>query len=236
MKKLLPLLFFTALALGLSCSALAKDPWAIVPGVSIGQVRIGMEHSDVLRLLGTPTLQEDLGAGKPKGAIHIKSEYTGLAPQKGVIRDDWIKPLPVPKEDGGVAFMSDFVTVYFQNRKVVQIEERVARFKTAEGLSVGSTANDFRKKYPNYQATEVHYRHPSDDGWPAYKHTITFEDAVKQGIAWRYGVMANMGADTDPAYPLETVIVHAPNGLMIFDPDGGARFIWKDAPVRHSGN
>lgn len=226
---------FILLALSFSQLSRAEDnPWKIIPGVSLGQVKIGMERAEVFRLLGTPHLEQDLETVEPKGHLMTNADPNiPLKPLKGVIQDDWITPLAVPKEnESTTTFMADFVTVYFLDGKVAQIEARVARFQTAEGLSFKSTARDFRKKYPAYTTTSALYAHPSSVGWPAYKHYMVFEDAVKAGLAWRYGAMGNLAPDPQPDDELETIIVHAPGHPLLIDPDGGARFIWKDLPFK----
>jgi hypothetical protein len=191
-----------------------------------------MDHADVIRLLGTPAHEEDLGMSCRHG---LNSHGEPAPNPKGVLQDDWITPIPVsPDPDAGdPMFMCNFVTVYLKDRRVVQIEVSSPRFKTLEGCSTAGSALDMRKRYPKYQATYTHYHHPSSGGLPAPKHFITLEDAVSDGVAWRYGAMGALAPDPDPAEDgLEAIIVHAPGQPALLDPDGGSRFIWKDNPAR----
>jgi hypothetical protein len=210
----------------------ARGDWKIVPGQRIGQIWIGMDHADVIRLLGTPDHEEDPEVTDRQVWIL----HGGPAPSlKGVLQDDWITPLPVSlnPDAGDPMFMCNFLTVYLKDRRVVQIEVSAPRFKTADGCSTARSALDLRKHYPKYQATYCHYHHPSSEGLPAGKHFVTFEDAIADGIAWRYGGMGDLAPDPDPAEEgLETIIVHASGERVLLDPDGGSRFIWKDNPAR----
>jgi hypothetical protein len=219
------LIALTALAL-LVCpfADAAENDWCIIPGKRVGQILIGMEHAEVLRLLGAPHRQDDLG---------YRYDGEELA---NTLRDDWISPLPISAhpESGEGVFMANFLTIYVRDRRVVQIEIRAPRFKTKEGLSSASTGIAWRRQFPHYKGTFQKFGHASAGGLPATKHLITFEDAVGVGIAWRYAVMGNLAPDTDPEERVETVAVHVPGEPMIVDPDGGSRFIWKDDPRRHS--
>ena len=47
----------------------ADNNWRIAPGVGIGPIRIGLEHSKVLQILGTPGHQEDLGMTGRNGRV-----------------------------------------------------------------------------------------------------------------------------------------------------------------------
>src|SRR5450755_3868860 len=92
----------------------------IVPGERIGKVRIGMEHAEVMLLLGAPHHEEDLETTQRDG--RFMPDYKTMPILKGVLQDDWITPVPIPKgaDAGDPEFMCDFVTVYFRNRLVVQ--------------------------------------------------------------------------------------------------------------------
>jgi hypothetical protein len=208
-----------------------------VPGERIGEVRVGMAYAEVIKALGTPFHEEDLGKAQRTGFVraHDTPPDTSLPKLTGILQDDWITPLPVslnPDSEDPI-FMCNFVTVYtdMHDGKVVQIEIRAPRFKIAEGCSSSSTALDLRKHYSHYQTTSCRYVHPSSGGLPAAKHFIILEDAVAAGIAWRYGAMGDLSPDLDSGVPLETVIVHAPGKTALLDPDGGSRFIWKVAPA-----
>ena len=215
-----------------------KNTWTIVPGKSIGQISLGMEHAEVLRLLGAPHRQDDLEYTPDSNG---NSDVAPNIQFKATLRDDWITPVPIPiSADGSAApeqnafFMANFVTVYLRERRVVQIEVRVPRFRTATGLSIANTALEWRQPFPHFTVTNQRFHHTSAGGWPAVKHPITFEDAIDAGIAWRYGAFGDLAPETDPSQTVDVITVHAPGKPMLIDPDGGSRFIWKDAPLRLS--
>jgi hypothetical protein len=229
--------FFSAIAslfVAFCFSSISRADNLIVPGKRIGDIKLGMEHRDVLRILGTPHHEDDLDKTEALGSLNRETNYLIDPPE--IIRDDWITPLPMPKEDSGeTEFMCEFITVYFRERRVVQIEIRANRFKTADGLSCVNIVSAFENFFPQHEKTSARYSHLSSGGWPATKHFMIFEDAIKKGIGWRYGAMGNLAPDPQTEEPPETIVVHESGKPMIFDPDGGDRFIWKDAPIRPSG-
>jgi hypothetical protein len=217
MKLLIALVGLFACSLAFA----ADNDSLVIAGQRIGQIAIGMEHAEVLRLLGTPHREDDLGYPDDDERQHEFSDN---------LRDDWIVPLPISDD----WFMAEFFTVYIRAGLVAQIEIRNVRFKTKEGLSSASKGTEWRKLFPDFKTTFEHYRHTSAGGLPATKHLVLFEDAIKAGIAWRFGAMGDLAPDPDPDGRVEAVAVHAPGKPMIIDPDGGSRFIWKTNPKRLS--
>ena len=187
MKPLIAVIGFFTCSL---CCASDND-FRIIPGQRIGQISIGMEHTEVLRLLGIPHREDDLG---------YSDDGKGQDQFSDTLRDDWIVPLLISAhpEFGEGAFMADFVTVYSRARRVVQIEVRGGRFKTTDGASSASTGIEWRKLFPEFKTAHRKFRHTSEGGWPGTKHFIMFEDAVKKGIAWRCGAMGSLAPDPDP--------------------------------------
>jgi hypothetical protein len=228
MRKLVSQLVVAPAVMGLALvlfATSARGDWLIVPGQRIGEISIGMERAEVLRLLGAPEREDDLE--------YLTRDNPPQDQFKDTLRDDWITPLPIsprPEEVPGY-FMADFVTIYFKGRRVIQIEVRAPRFKTGDGLSSASTAGEWRKHFPDYQETFRRFLHPSTGGIPAAKHFTALDDALKAGIAWRFASMGNLAPEPDPAF-VEIVAVHASGTPIMVDPDGGSRFIWKDNPHR----
>ena len=237
MRVLLLVLVGTVLG---SRTELRADDATLVPGERAGGVTVGMERAQVMRLLGTPYQEVDLETtaaelmriteGHPLHGDVPKQDFTGI------IRDDWITPLPLPKEDGSVQYMADFLVVYFKERRVIQIEIRGKGFHLANGLSTHSTAQELMALFPKAGATTWLFHHPSSGGWPAPKRIMTFQDAQEQGLAWEYGAMGGLFPDPDPKGELDTPIVHRPGLPVLIDPDANSRFVWKDAPLRPSGS
>ena len=186
---------------------------------------------EVLRLLGAPVREDDLEYLSQYGQ---KLEYMTDDKQKeqfkGVMRDDLVTVSRVVTNPGSYSsnFIGDFVTIYFKKRRVVQIEVSSPRFKTKEGLSARNTANTWRKHFERYRETVHGFYQPSALGLPAAKHVLLFDDAIEDGITWRFGEFGNLGPDPDPDSGLDAVSVHAPGQPVIVDPDGGSRFYFKD--------
>lgn len=210
----------------------------IVPGERVVEVKLGMAHADLLRLLGAPHRQDDLEQterrGKVLGETGLRNVDTDLT---GIRREDWITPLALPHNlEENSSFMSDFLTVYVRGGRVVQIELRSSQFKTRDGASTASSAKTLRKLHPDFLPLTLLYQHPSSMGIPATKHFVVYEDAQMVGIAWRYGVFGNLAPDPDTSGVLETIIVHSAGTPLIPDADGGSRFVWKDWPLGKNSN
>ncbi len=225
MKLLIPLL-----AMVLSIPSFAADnDWRIVPGKRIGRIAIGMERAQVLRLLGAPNREDDLDYLNDNGQ---KLEYLNEKREgeyAGILRDDWTQPLPLTKGEDASRTMADFVSVYFRNLRVVQIDEDVPRFKTTDGLSCINTGIQWRKRCPKYAESFHKFYHQSQYGWPAAKIFTDYDDVVSDGVAWYFSVMGDLAPDPDP-HSSVAVVVHEPGKPVIIDPDGGGRYIYKVRP------
>jgi len=216
----------------------AGNDWRIVPGERVGQITMGMERAEVIRLLGTPGREDDLEYLYDKGQ---KLEY--LKPRKegeykDLLRDDWTVPIRWPngkEEEYHMENMANFVSIYFRNLRVVQIDVNVGRFKTREGLSAESTGIAWQKRFPKYTETFHKYFHQSAGGWPATKIFGDYDDAVSEGVAWYFSCTGDLAPDPDPEGPV-TVAVHEANKPVIVDPDGGGRFMFKARPNQLSGD
>jgi hypothetical protein len=224
------------LPLALCCRASGETtPWLIIPGKSVGQVAIGMPQEEVFARLGAPTMQNDCQEMGRQG-IYRKGQGEVPLPQ-GVTEDDWTTRRPVPTNhdgDDGV-YLCDFVTAYVRSGKVVQVEVRVAKFHTADNLSLATNGLGWRKRFPHTERFSCEFRQPSSGGIPAGKHFLAFEDAVQDGIAWRTSGFGSLSPEDDPDGAIDTIIVHAPGEKLLVDPDGGCRFLWKEYPYRQPG-
>ncbi|HWB61063.1 MAG TPA: hypothetical protein VG733_16400, partial [Chthoniobacteraceae bacterium] len=138
-----------------------------------------------------------------------------------------------PRKDG-YPIMASFVSIYFRDFRVVQIEVSGARFKTTDGLSVKNTATQWEKHFPKFEQSFHKFAHQSADGVPATKIFENYEDDVATGIAWYYGGMGDLAPDPDPDGSVTAVVVHKPGEPVIIDPDGGGRYIYKERPNRLS--
>ena len=158
------------------------DTWLIVPGKSVGKIAIGMEQSEVFKLLGTPTMQNNF-AETNRRASYLVDRRGEVPIPKGLTQSDWTTPLPVPGKDDAVGYLCDFVTVYVLDKKVVQIEVRVRRFHDAHGLSSASTAVEWRRQYAPTDNFYCECHHPSAEGIPALQAPL-----VLSGRSARHGV------------------------------------------------
>jgi hypothetical protein len=179
--------------------------WLIVPGQRIGKVKIGMPRQTVQQLLGTP-----------RSSAHL---------QDGALLERWASSKPSEKSLE-LFYLADFVTVYYRDGRVVQIDASSPSFKLVNGLSTLNSANDFAGIYPTSSVWEkkLTYLHKDDGGIPATKHFVCYDDATEKGIAWRYGWWGNLAPDGDPASPLEMISVHVPSTPALIDPDGADQF------------
>ena len=205
MKKLFwPLLLAVLL---LAPAAFAGD-FFIVPGQRIGTVTLGMDRASVHTLLHAPSTTHQA---------------------HGLILDTWLSQGLLTTDPNGYGGLKrDYLTVFFRNNHVVQIEVSAAKFKTANGLSTRSSAHAFDKQYPHFQEP-----HKQPDGnpyvWdnsdpsassPAAKHFIAYGDAVREGIAWKYGAWGDLAPDPDPS-EMESVIVHLLGQTVLLNPNDG---------------
>ncbi len=204
MNKLIwPLL----LAVLLFAPAAFAGDFLIVPGQRIGTVTLGMDRASVHTLLHAPSTTHQA---------------------HGMVLDTWLSHGPAASPDARYSLKHDYLTVFFRNNHAVQMEISAMKFKTANGLSTRSSARAFDKQYPHFQEP-----HKQPDGnpyvWdnsdpsassPAAKHFIAYGDAVREGIAWKYGAWGGLAPDPDPS-EMESVIVHLPGQTVLLNPNDG---------------
>ena len=204
MNKLIwPLL----LAVLLFAPAAFAGDFLIVPGQRIGTVTLGMDRASVHTLLHAPSTTHQA---------------------HGMVLDTWLSHGPAASPDARYSLKHDYLTVFFRNNHAVQMEISAMKFKTANGLSTRSSARAFDKQYPHFQEP-----HKQPDGnpyvWdnsdpsassPAAKHFIAYGDAVREGIAWKYGAWGDLAPDPDPS-EMESVIVHLPGQTVLLNPNDG---------------
>ena len=211
-KRLTWLLMLAFLLLAFAAFA---GGFVIVPGQRIGTVTLGMDRASVHTLLHAPSTTHQA---------------------HGLILDTWLSRQQSKSYEGGRGPLKyDYLTVFFRGGHAVQIEVSAAKFKTAGGLSAASSADDFAKRYPNYQTPHfaaddaIHWvgdnfnESAFDPGAssPAGKHFISYGDAVRQGIAWKYDAWGDMSPDTDPEGSLAAVVVHVPGQTVLLNPNDG---------------
>lgn len=119
--------------------------FAVVPGVSVGDVRLGDARAAVLKRMGKPTKTS--------------------RPAKGLMRDEWLAPEPPEMSQETRLF---FIVTYRVGR-AAQIEFNSPRFETADGFSVRETLAQFRRKYGRTQVKTFGY---DADGFVGYYYAV----------------------------------------------------------------
>ena len=206
-----PLIWPLTLAFLLFAAAVCAGDFMIAPGQRIGTVTLGMDRTSVHTLLHTPST-------------------THTAPH-GLVLDTWLGHQRLKSYEGGKGPLKhDYLTVFFRNGHAVQIEVSAPKFKTASGQSTRSSGSNFAKRYPNYLTphfagqsgpyVDYHVTEDPNGSSPAPKHFISYGDAARLGIAWKYGGWAAGFPDIDPNN-IEAVIVHVPGQAVLLNPNDG---------------
>lgn len=200
----------------LSSAAFAGD-FRVIPGRRIGAVVLGRSRVAVHARLHAPSTTRRL--------------------RNGLIVDTWLSHalLPPSAAEHGNYLKRDYLTVFYQSDRAVQIEASAPQFKTPSGLSTRSSSHDFARQYPHYRQPHRLRFAPGPNGFgpyeygpispdassPAGKHFLVYGDAVRQGIAWKSGAWGDLAPDPDPDGPLEAVIVHMPGETVLLNPNDG---------------
>ncbi len=216
MKIPITAVYVALLILVLDVSAQAGDI-LIIPGARIGSVVLGSNRQSVHKALGYPQQKRRLA--------------------DGLLQESWLDKLSRKEQDQefrkGAYWKCYYLVVYFKDNRVVQAEVNSPRFTTRSGLSTASSAQVLRKHFrpfysiyhrPFYSSYLLYYN-PDPGGIPAVRHYLNYEDAVKSGIAWRYGAWGDLAPEPDPDGELEAIIIHLPKQAVVPDPDGGQRFV-----------
>ena len=212
-KSILRLFLFCTALLAVS-PAFAGD-FLVVPGLRIGTVVLNMSRQAIHRTLH-----------RPRFARRLPND---------IVEESWLIPLPPTQQhsyyDDGRYWKYFFVNIYFRRGHVAQVEVNSPVFKTAGDLSVNRKAVLFQREYRPYhssnRASGEPLRYGTRDqagGFPGYKHFVTIEDAVRDGIAWRYGSWGDLAPDPDPSH-LEVIIVHPRGRRVLLESDAGNRFV-----------
>lgn len=214
-----------AFLLLLTAAAQAGD-FRVVAGQRIGTVVLGMDRPSVHTLLHSPSATRRL--------------------PNGVILDTWLSPqLLTPGFNQEQGLKHNYLSVFFRHGHAVQIAVTSPQFTTASGLSTRHSAHDFAKHYPDYTQPHRQRYAPGPNGLgplnygpispdsssPAGKHFVLYGDAIKKGLAWKYGAWGNLAPDPDPNRPLEAVIVHLPGQVVLLNPNDGLPYAGT-APAR----
>ena len=118
------------------------QPFLIVPGWSIGKVQLGQKQEVVRQKMGQPAKSEM----RPYGTV-VNNFQTFKVERKilgTLLVDIWLRALsPQDKK----LSRSNVFKVMYQNGIVVQITTTLSGYKTAEGLSINSTQQEFSQQF-----------------------------------------------------------------------------------------
>lgn len=149
MNKLTAILTPCLLCLFLIGEARAQN-FVVVPGVSVGDVRLGDARTAVLKRMGKPTKTS--------------------RPAKGLVRDEWLGAEP-PDLSGEMRL---FLVVTYRASKAAQIEFNSPRFETADGFSVRDTLAQFRRRYGRTRTAAFGYEDFVGYYYDATRRGLTF--------------------------------------------------------------
>lgn len=141
----------------------------VVPGKSVGSVRLGDLRDAVFMTLGKPS--------------ETKRWRSGL------VKDSWLGPEPAQNS----ADSQIFFKVIYRRGRVVQIEFNDPKYKTAAGVSVASTLAEFRAQHKRPRARAFVYDDREGSGFVGY-----YYDDVAGGIAFSFGTQDYFDATTIP--------------------------------------
>jgi hypothetical protein len=167
-RTFLRLILAIAFLLVLSLPVFAQDN-LVVPGKSVGSLRIGDARDAALNTFGKPTRTRRL--------------------RSGLLKDSWLGPEP----RSGSEETQVFLHVIYRARRVVQIEFNDPKYKTAGGISVSSTLAEFRAQHKRPRVRAFIYDDGEGSGYVGY-----YYDAVAGGIAFSFGTQDNFDANTIP--------------------------------------
>jgi hypothetical protein len=195
----------------LLCACLAgagavAPAWQVIPGQRIGHVHIGDTRAQVHAALAAPDVARPLGGT--------------------LLQERWLSK---PVNPSSRAQCPDYVTVYYQNGVVRQVEVSSFHFETPGGLSTLSRFHDLEAAYPPTRH-EITSFSPSRGGVAL---RMFYDDDTTGGIAWKGAIESGMIPDLTGDLQLESLIVHGPNKYVNVDPGGHGNIIGSGPITAH---
>jgi hypothetical protein len=176
-------------------SASAPDATLIVPGASIGALKLGMSDAQVQALLGPPR-----GNLKYKhAAVWTYLSPTCVTTYKGN-----------PVTQSGFTSICDTTSILFYDHRAVQLEASAPFLHTADGtLTASKSTQELLTALGKPTSTTFLFvNSDSSLSTPAAKHIVTLADDAADGIAVKYGVWGSLGPEPDVSEPPEALVVH----------------------------
>lgn len=201
--RLLPVLLLSLICTGAAAVESGSTKYLVRAGIGVGSLKLGMSVND-------PLLQ------------HLHKPTRIMKAAGGVTVWRWLGSAPVPPHIiSDKQLLGNYLTIFIQKGKIVQIEVSSESFHTPKGYSTANSAQDFQKLFGHINGA-VYERLIMDDptdSLPASKHFVAYEDDKSAGIAWKYGTWGNMGPEPDPTTGVESLIVHIKGRAVICDPN-----------------
>ncbi len=184
-----PLLFLAFCSTVVSTAAVAQTP-NVIPGKSLGKIRIGDTPAQVHKSLGKPT-----------ATVRFKSGIIDDVYKSKQTRKNWRDEI-----------VRDKVEVLYRAGRVIQIEATSPIFKTGNGISTNSTTDTIQNSSFNWRYFIYTYIGPEDSA----ANYFYFTD-LKQGLTIEFeGWQENLFRRSKPT----TIIVHRPKTRVIPDAGG----------------
>ncbi len=159
----------------------------VVPGVSVGKVKLGMTASQVRAVMGKPTAD---------GTIDSSTEEMV-----------WVGKL---RSEPGFR-RREFFSVYLRKGKVVQIETSWPSYKTPAGLTTEATWRQLVSEFPGGRLKSRSYP------WDDETLVLYAGDQVERGLTWVRGAIGkDMPVQPDRTRKIDFVAVHAKNEEFVF--------------------
>lgn len=185
-RHLMPFIFLFSL-----CASAFAQKFPVVPGKSVGQVKLDASRLSVHKLLG-----------KPNKTVQWRS---------GLLQDKWLGPKPPNNEHGFPDVDQTFLNVIYKKDKVVQIEFNLPNYVTNTGLSIYSTFAQLHAKYKPISKRVLGYDFPDGGGYIAY-----YYDSVAGGIAFEAITQEGFGEEANP----HSIRIHKSGQPVLSDPGG----------------
>ncbi|MCA1595354.1 MAG: hypothetical protein LC772_02860, partial [Chloroflexi bacterium] len=202
MNRMVSVIAAAAWLFQLHSAAAAGAAFTIVPGQRAGAVALGMTPAAAAHALGPPTRVRRLPAG--------------------VILETWIDHRPLPFRESAIRLAkqlkSDYVSVFFQAGRAIQIEVSAAAFTAPGGLNTDRKVSLFEKAFHPYSMFQCTWKATDPGGAsPACKHLLWYGDDISAGIAWKQGGWGCLAPEPHPQP--EALIVHRRGVRTLVNPN-----------------
>ena len=172
----------------------------IVPGKSIGKLKLGMSVLEVLRLRGRPQSTQWVGVSTGKNPKPAPTTTLELLWWEGGTADD----------------PESWLVAHVKRERVVQLSAMGESYKLTNGISTLSDFTRIRKAYPKLKVRAGYFGSEEEPGYVGY-----FFDEVMQGLAFTKGTQDDISTvNSLPKLNPESLVVHPPRQKVLLMEDG----------------